>query len=161
MEALFVACDGSDDRERLYVAERLREEDIDVDVAHPSGEGGRTDTEPADAVGYDLVHVTGGDRDAEERSEAAEAVRRNAEEGALVTAAGEGVRVLVEAGVAGDRQVAATGDVADAVRDAGGRAYDEAVVVDAKVVTTVGGDALPGFGAEVVRKVRRARLKDL
>ena len=88
MEALFVACDGSDDRERLYVAERLREEDIDVDVAHPSGEGGRTDTEPADAVGYDLVHVTGGDRDAEERSEAAEAVRRNAEEDALVTAAG-------------------------------------------------------------------------
>jgi hypothetical protein len=29
------------------------------------------------------------------------------------------------------------------------------------MLTTVGGDALAEFGAEVVRKVRRARLKDL
>jgi putative intracellular protease/amidase len=151
MEALFVAADGFDGRERLYVAQRLREEDIEVEVI--------VDAEPTGT--YDIVHVTGGDRDEEELKEAAEAVRRNVENGALVTAAGEGVRVLVEAGIAGDRQVAATGETAEVVEDTGGRAYDEPVVVDAKVVTTVGGDALAEFGGEVIRKVRRARLKDL
>jgi putative intracellular protease/amidase len=154
MEALFVAADGFDAREHLYVAERLREEDIDVEVAKANAL-----KEPAG--GYDLVHVTGGERSDEGVRGAASVVRRNAEDGALVTAAGEGVRVLVEAGVAEDRQVAAAGGVAEDAEDAGGRAYDEPVVVDAKVVTTVGGDALAEFGAEVVRKVRRARLKDL
>jgi len=151
MEALFVAAEDADPRERLYVAQRLREEDVEVTVWGADVEG----------QGYDFVHVTGGERGDEERRSAAGVVRQNADEGALVTAAGEGVRVLAEAGVAEDRQVAAVGGVAEVVRDAGGRPYEEDVIVDAKVVTTLGGGALAEFGAEVVRKVRRSRLKDL
>jgi|GEM_PF-3081899 len=157
MDALFVAADGFDDRELLYVAQRLREEDVEVVKARDVGDGTKTTLDD----GYDLVHVTGGERGEKERARVGDTVRHGTEDGALVTAVGEGVEVLVEAGVAGDRQVAARGDTAEKVRAVDGRAYDEPVVVDAKMLTTVGGDALAEFGAEVVRKVRRARLKDL
>lgn len=169
MEALFVAADGFDARERLYVLKRLREEDIEAEVAagdgdavDSEGEAVETDLYLGDAGGgYDLVHVSGGDHDSSEVREIGRIVEENAAEGAYVTAAGEGVRVLAETGEAEERQVAATGAAAEAVEEAGGHAYDEAVIVDARFVTTRGGDDLPEFGDEVVRKVRRSRVKDL
>jgi transcriptional regulator GlxA family with amidase domain len=167
MEALFVAADGFDARERLYVIQRLREEDVSVrlaggEVSDTDGNSLAPDVSPAESEDdYDLVHVADGNWDGESLRETAAAVRRNAESGAFVTAAGEGVRVLVVAGVAGNRQVAATGEVAEAVEESGGRAYDEAVVVDAKFVTTRGCEDLPVFGGDLVRKLRRARVKDL
>ncbi len=168
MEALFVAADGFDARERLYVLKRLREEDVEVDIA-TDGEAVDSGGEEADAdvyLGetrnvYDLVHVSGGNRGRDETQRTGEAVKRNAAEGAFVTAVGEGVGILAAAGEAEDRQVSATGDTAEAVESAGGRAYDEPVIVDGKFVTTRGGDDLPEFGGEVVRKVRRSRVKDL
>jgi len=168
MEALFVAADGFDARERLYVLKRLREEDLEVEVAASDGtvdsDGDRVDADirPEEAgSGYDLVHVSGGDRGKTETRETGEVVSENAANGALVTATGEGVRVLAEGGETADRQVAATGTVAETVEKEGGRAYDEPVIVDGKFVTTRGGDDLSEFGAEVVRKVRRSRVKDL
>ncbi|MFP4188912.1 MAG: DJ-1/PfpI family protein [Halobacteriales archaeon] len=168
MEAVFVAFDGFDARERLYVVQRLREEDVTVkfavageDVHDSEGEPLVSDVDLEDEGVYDLVHVSDGNPADDELKRGAEFVRRNSEEGAFVTAVGEGVRVLVKAGVAEDRQVAAAGETADAVEEEGGRAYDEPVVVDAKFVTARGGDDLPVFGGDLVRKLRRARVKDL
>lgn len=170
MKALLVVTDGFDAHETLYVAERLREEDLEVDIAAEEDEAIDSEGDTVAAVSeirgveareYEVVHISSGDRAECEREGAAGVVRDAASEGAFVTAAGKGVLILADAGEVEYRQVAATGEVAEAVEDAGGRAYDEPVIVDGRFVTTLGGDNLPAFGAEVVRKVRRARVKDL
>jgi protease I len=67
-----------------------------------------------------------------------------------VAAIGDAVGVLVAADAVRGRTVTSSPDLAAVVREAGGAWVDEPVVVDQKLVTTRGVDALPRFGARVL-----------
>jgi hypothetical protein len=81
-----------------------------------------------------------------------------------VAAIADGVRLLIAADTVAGRAIAATGDVADEVRQGGGELVDDAVRVDEKLITARGGD-LRELNAAIVRefvnRVDEARVDQL
>lgn len=165
MKALILSADNFEDSELLVPYYRLREEEIDVDIASMKkgtikGKHGYEvevdkslkEVSPGD---YDLLVLPGG--------KAPEALRKEKEAIAIarhfidhqkpVSAICHGAQTLITAGVLKGRHATCYRSVAPEMKDAGARYEDAEVVVDRNLVTSRQPSDLPAFMRETMKKV--------
>ena len=155
MKALILLADGFEDLQLFCPWYRLREEGADVVLASPSGKPatGRhgytvacdMPIREANPSEYDLLLVPGGysPEKLRLREEAVDIARTFMDEDRRVAVVGHAAQLLISAGAISGRQVAASAEVRDDIRAAGGSYRDEGVVADGNLVSCRGNDDLP------------------
>ena len=173
---LLLVADGADDTHVAYAYHRLREDAVLVDVATPAADA--VDVEAIDrpavplaelprARRYDLVVVPGGPAASglAASGDAVDWLATYLNGDGVVCAIAEGVRALLEAGVADGRLLAAPASLEADVRAAGAEPSGEAVTVDGTVVTVAGTAGLPfgisaALGSVVIPQDRAAHARE-
>jgi protease I len=166
MKALILAADGVEDCELLYPLYRMREADIDVDIAGAArgvvtGKHGYTaevglafcEVRPAE---YDLLVVPGGKAPESVRlDESALALTRSMfEAGKVVAAICHGGQVLISADVLRGKEATCWKGIRDDLKAAGAHYVDREVVVDGNLITSRCPDDLPAFCREILRALQ-------
>lgn len=170
MKALIISADRFEDLELLVPYFRLKEEDIEVDVAtigdkkKIKGERGYEvdvtksldDVNPED---YDLLVLPGG--------RAPEAIRKDKkaidiaktffEKNKLVSAICHGPQLLISAGVLKGRHSTSYKTVSQELKDAGAIYEDKEFVVDKNYISSRQPSDLPYFLKEMMKKVREIK----
>jgi len=166
MKALILVADGVEDCEVLYPLYRLREADVEVDVAGPerggvTGKHGYTIEaglafSEVRAEDYDLLVVPGGKAPESVRlDDSAVGVTRSMfRAGKVVAAICHGGQVLVSADVLRGREATCWRGIRDDLKAAGARYVDGEVVVDGNLITSRCPDDLPAFCREIFRVLR-------
>lgn len=120
------------------------------------------------AADYDALVIPGGRSGADalrQDQRALQFVREFMAADKPVAAIGEGVQLLVAADAVAGRSIAATTELADKVRDAGGQVVDASLHVDEKLVTSRGDGDLAALSAAILRefanRVDEARVDEL
>ncbi len=172
MKVLMFGADGFEDLELKYPLYRVREEGHDLTLAGVekgviTGKHGYTayvDTpfKKVDPSAYDILIIPGGKAPETVRQDkdALKIVRHFFENNKTVGAICHGIQVLISAGVVKGREVTCWKGVKDDAIAAGGKYYDEEVVVDGNLVTSRMPDDLPMFIREL-HKVAHARMEKL
>jgi protease I len=165
MKALIISADNFEDSELLVPYYRLKEADIEVTVASPSGgsitgKHGYAVTvdktlEEINPDDYSILVLPGG--------KAPEAVRKDpkAQEIARsffarskpVAAICHGPQTLISAGLLQGRRATCYSSVADELKEAGALYEDREVVVDANLVTSRQPGDLPAFMRETMKQL--------
>ncbi|OGA07089.1 MAG: protease [Betaproteobacteria bacterium RIFCSPHIGHO2_12_FULL_69_13] len=167
MRALIVAASLFEDSELLVPYYRLKEEDIEVDIASirkgtlAGKHGYRVEANLAlaevEPERYDLLVLPGGDAPAAlRRDPAALAIAKSFfERGKPVAAICHGPQILVSAEVLQGRKATCHRSVAEELTRAGAIYEDSEVVVDGNLVTSREPADLPAFMRETMRLLRR------
>jgi protease I len=162
MKALILAAEGFEDLELFGLLHRLREEQIDVTLASPTGtkitgsHGYHLETDmPIREINpgeYDLLVVPGGSSPERLRlrEEAVGVARTFMEDDRRVAVVGRGIQLLISAGALNGRQVTCSPAIRDDVRAAGANYRDQSVVVDGNLLSCRGIDELPDFCRQLV-----------
>jgi protease I len=171
MKALVISADGFEDSELYYPLYRLREENIDVDLAAPksgpiTGKHGYSleaniAFSDISADDYDMLVIPGGKGPETVRQDrrAVEAARRILESGKPVASICHGIQVLISADVLEGRRATCWSGVADDLKAAGGQYEDSEVVVDGNLITSRCPDDLPAFCREMFKAIRQKSRK--
>ena len=170
MKALILVDDGFEDLTLFLPWYRLREEGIDVRLASPrmhvlTGEHGYRvepdstihEVNPAD---YELLLIPDGScgERLRVREEAVDVARTFMQEGMRVASIGHGVQLLISAGAVDNRRLTCSPGIRDDVRSAGAVYRDEAVLLDANLLTARGPEDLPAFAQAVVRMLAAVKV---
>lgn len=167
MKVLIISADKFEDLELLVPYYRLREEDIEVDIASMKkgdikGKRGYTvqinkTLEEVNPDEYDMLVLPGG--------KAPEAIRKEKKAVAIakdffqknkpISAICHGPQLLVTADLLQGKHATSYRSVAKEVRDAGGIYEDKEVVVDGSLVTSRQPSDLPMFMRETMRKLQK------
>lgn len=158
MTGLIVTGDGFEDAEFTYPLYRLREAGFDVDVATPDGESFTSKhgqefeadmrIEDAEESEYDFLVVPGGRAPESLRTDAPETANLIAafdSSGKPIASVCHGAQLLISADILDGRQATAYWPLEVDVENAGATFVDEAVVVDANLVTSRYPDDMPAF----------------
>ncbi len=169
MRVLIVSADRFEDSELLVPYYRLREEDIDVDIASMArgkitGKHGY-EVEANLAIAevrperYDALVLPGGKAPERLRDEEKllGIVRAFFAAGKPVSAICHGPQILASAGVLTGRAATCYPAIAEELKAAGARYRDEEVVVDGKLVTSRKPSDLPAFLRETLKQLRGER----
>ena len=169
MKALIITADRFEDSELQVPYKRLREADIDVDIASPKkgiivGKHGahvRAD-KSLDEINpdtYDALILPGGRAPEVLREEpkVLEIVRRFFKAGKPVAAICHGPQILLSAGVIQGKHATAYRRIADELIDAGVLYEDRPVVVDGHLITSRHPDDLDAFTEEIIRQIKAKR----
>ncbi len=167
MKALIVAASLFEDSELLVPWYRLKEEDIEVDIASirrgtiAGKHGYKVEANLAlaevEPERYDLLVLPGGEAPAAlRREDTALAIAKSFfERGKPVAAICHGPQILVSAGVLSGRKATCHHSVASELKQAGAAYEDSEVVVDGALVTSREPADLPAFMRETMRLVHR------
>jgi deglycase len=169
-----LATDGYERSELRQPLEGLREKGAQVDVLslrpgeirswdqHDWGDSVPVDAlvDEAEVEDYDALVLPGGQINPDvlrTNAQAVKFVRDFAASGKPLAAICHGPWMLVEAGVARDREVTSWPSVRTDLENAGARWQDREVVVDAGIVTSRKPGDLPAFIAKIVEEVEEGR----
>jgi protease I len=167
MKALIVTGEHFEDCELLVPYYRLKEEDIEVDIAsirrgNLTGKHGyevqaTQALEDVNTEEYDLLVLPGGMAPAAIRNQPAAARIAQAffRRSKLVAAICHGPQILISAGVLRGRRVTCYRTVAKELREAGAIYEDREVVVDGNLVTSRQPSDLPAFMRETMKLLKR------
>lgn len=168
---LIIAADNVHDLELFYPYYRLVEEGYKVDVASPSGGEikGKAgwpcqDTLKIQDVNpkqYAMLIIPGGKAPAELRElpEVTALANTFFESGKPIAAFCHGPQVLIDAGLAKGRNLAAWPEVEKEIEEAGGNFINQALVQDGQFITARWPGDLPGFTAAILRQLRGAETR--
>jgi protease I len=162
VKALVLLAEGFEDLEFFCPYYRLIEEGVAVTVASPFGHsvrgrhGHAVDADmpirEANPTEYDLLLIPGGD--APEvlrlREDAVDVARTLNDEGLRIAALGHAPQLLLSAGSLSGRTLTSAASIRDDVRAAGATYRDEAIVLDANLLTGRGATDLAEFNAQLV-----------
>lgn len=167
MKALIVSADHFEDSELLFPFYRLKEEDVEVDIASIArgkinGKHGYEvvvnkalrDVDPNE---YGILILPGGKAPATLRKEqAAIAIAQNFfRSNKPVAAICHGPQILITAGVLKGRRATCYASVAEELKESGALYEDRAVVVDGNLVTSRQPSDLPAFMREMIRLLEK------
>ena len=169
MKALIISADNFEDSELLYPYYRLKEENIEVDIASLTKEKIRgkkgyevnvditvNEVEPDD---YDLLILPGGKAPARLREEikvleiAAHFVNNNKPVAAIC----HGPQILISAGLLEGKHATCYTSVATEMKEGGASYDDRDVVVDGNIVTSRKPGDLPAFMRETLKLLQKKR----
>lgn len=165
MRVLLVSAEGFEDTELLVPWYRLREAQIDVDIASskPGSFSGKHGYEVSATLGmgdvrpehYDLLLLPGGKAPAKLREDQRllEIARSFFDAGKPVAAICHGPQILVSAGLLQGRTATCYRTVAPELTEAGAEYRDEPLVVDGNLITSRQPDDLPVFTREIMRRL--------
>jgi protease I len=167
MRALIITADGFEDTELLVPYYRLREEDIETDIASMQkgiirGKHGYEievtrplkEIDPAD---YDILILPGGKAPETVRKDknALMVSRHFFEKGKPVSAICHGAQTLISADLVKDRHATCYRSVAQEMKDAGGLYEDREVMVDGNLITSRQPSDLPAFMRETMKMLKK------
>lgn len=165
MRVLMLSADGFEDSELLVPLYRLREAQVDVDLASPGGRcirgkhGYEIEVDRnAEEVGidsYDMLMLPGGKAPATLRQSAPVLALARAffERGKPVAAICHGPQILISAGLLEGRAATAYKSVQRELDAAGADTRDEEVVIDGNLITSREPDDLPAFNRAVLHRL--------
>jgi protease I len=168
MRALIISADRFEDSELLVPCQKLKEEEIDTDIASPGkgsirGKHGHKikvdlSVDEVDPSRYDLLILPGGKAPAALRHDkkVLSIVRHFFERGKTVAAICHGPQILVSAGVLEGRRATCYRSVAEELQKAGANYKDAQVVVDGNMVTSRQPSDLPAFMKEIMKVIERS-----
>ncbi len=166
MRALIISADRFEDSELLVPYQKLKEEEIDTDIASPRkgsirGKHGHKvkvdlSVDEVDPSRYDLLILPGGKAPAALRHDKKVLfiVRHFFERGKTVAAICHGPQILVSAGVLKDRRATCYRSVAEELQKAGANYKDAQVIVDGNMVTSRQPSDLPAFMKEIIKVIK-------
>lgn len=167
MKALIISADNFEDSELLCPYYRLREEDVEVDIAsikkgpikgkHGYEVHASKDLRGINAAEYDLLLLPGGRAPETIRKEkdALEIAKHFFKNNKPVSAICHGAQTLITAGLLKDRRATCYKSVAPELRAAGGIYEDKEVVVDRNLVTSRQPSDLPAFMKETIKMLKK------
>ena len=165
-KVIIISTDNFEDLELFFPLHRLKEENIDVEIAsikkglivgkhgyHAHVDLTLTDTDPEK---YDMLILPGGRAPETIRldAKALEIVRHFFNENKPVGAICHGIQILISAKVVWLRKATCYIGIRDDLILAGAEYEDKEVVVDGNLVTSRSPDDLYAFGRELVKKLR-------
>jgi len=165
MKALIISADGFEDLELLVPYYRLKEENIEIDIASIKKgkiKGIRTyeveanlSLDEVDANNYDLLILPGGKAPEKIRHEkkAHEIARHFFDKNKPVAAICHGPQTLISAGLLKGRHATCYKTVSEELKESGAIYEDKEVVVDGNLVTSRMPSDLPYFLREVMRLI--------
>lgn len=165
MRVLIVSADGFEDTELLVPWYRLREGNIDVDIAssrsgtltgkHGYEVAAKLGMGEVDADTYDLLLLPGGKAPAQLREDqrVLELARAFFSADKPVAAICHGPQILVSAGLLKGRAATCYKTVAGELKEAGADYQDQELVVDGNLITSRQPDDLPAFTREIMRRL--------
>lgn len=165
MRVLMISTDGFEDTELLVPLYRLREENIDVDVAAPqartiTGKHGyevkaNLSVDAVETDDYDMLVLPGGKAPATLRhdEQVLQVVRDFFGKKKPVAAICHGPQILATAGLLHGRTATAYKSVGKELEQAGARYEDEELVVDDNLITSRQPGDLPAFNREILRRL--------
>ena len=166
MKALIISADNFEDSELLYPYYRLKEENIEVDIASLTKEkikgkkGYEVEVdktvEEIDPEEYDLLILPGGKAPAQLRKEkkVLEITRHFVENNKPVAAICHGPQILLSAGLLEGKHATCYQSVANEMKDAKAMYDDREVVVDGNMVTSRRPGDLPAFMRETLKLLK-------
>jgi protease I len=166
MKALIISADNFEDSELLYPYYRLKEENIEVDIASITKDKIRGkkgyEVEVDKTVGiidpeeYDLLILPGGKAPAMLRDEkkVLEITRHFVKNNKPVSAICHGPQILISAGLLEGKNATCYQSVAGEMKDAGANYDDREVVVDGNIVTSRRPGDLPAFMRETFKLLK-------
>jgi len=166
MKALIISADNFEDSELLYPYYRLKEENIEVDIASITKEKIRGkkgyEVEVDKIIGdvdpnkYDLLILPGGKAPARLRDEkkVLEITRYFVINNKPVSAICHGPQILISAGLLEGKNATCYQSVAREMKDAGANYDDREVVVDGNIVTSRRPGDLPAFMRETFKLLK-------
>lgn len=166
MKALIISADNFEDSELLYPYYRLKEENIEVDIASITKEKIRGkkgyEVEVDKTVGdvdpeeYDLLILPGGKAPARLREEkrVLEIARHFVNSNKPVSAICHGPQILISAGLLEGKNATCYQSIAMEMKDGRANYYDREVVVDGNLVTSRRPGDLPAFMRETIRLLK-------
>ena len=166
MKALIISADNFEDSELLYPYYRLKEENIEVDIASLTKEkikgkkGYEVEVdktvEEIDPEEYDLLILPGGKAPAQLRKEkkVLEITRHFVENNKPVAAICHGPQILISAGLLEGKHATCYQSVANEMKDAKAMYDDREVVVDGNMVTSRRPGDLPAFMRETIKLLK-------
>lgn len=168
MRVLMISTDGFEDTELLVPYYRLREAQVDVDLAAPErgkieGKHGYS-IEANRGIGevraddYDMLVLPGGKAPAKLREDerVLAMARKFFDQHKPVGAICHGPQILASAGLLQGRTATAWESVQKEIADAGGNAKDAELVVDGNLFTSRKPEDLPAFTREMMRRLGAA-----
>ncbi len=166
MKALIIATDKFEDSELFYPYYRIQEENIDVEVATPTGNsiegknGIEIDAdlliEDINPTEYDLLVLPGGRSPEHLRLEAPETieiVKEFDKSGKNIASICHGAQLLMSADLLEGRKATCYWSIKDDLENAGGEFLDKPVVIDENIITSRHPPDLPDFMAEVIDQI--------
>ncbi|NLE28741.1 MAG: type 1 glutamine amidotransferase [Phycisphaerae bacterium] len=157
MKALILTADGFEDMELFYPLYRMKEENIDVDIAGSiKGEvfgkhGYRVEANLTFAQvnpdQYDLLILPGGKGPEKVRldTDALKITKTMMESCKVIAAICHASQILISAGLVKDKQMTCWQGVRDDLKAAGAHYLDREVVIDGNLITSRMPDDLPAF----------------
>jgi protease I len=170
MRALIISADDFEDTELLVPYYRLKEEEIDVDVAsmkkgkikgkHGYEAAVNKALDEVDPAEYDILILPGGKAPEEVRKEekAREIAKYFFEKKKPVAAICHGPQTLITAGLLKGRHATCYRSVAAELKAAGAFYEDTEVVVDGKLVTSRQPSDLPAFMRETMKLLKKGTV---
>jgi len=167
MKALIISADNFEDSELLYPYYRLKEENIEVDIASLTREKIRgkkgyevdvditvNEVEPED---YDLLILPGGKAPAQLRKEkkVLEIAEHFVKNNKPVSAICHGPQILISAGLLEGKNATCYQSVANEMKDEKVNYVDSEVVVDGNIVTSRRPGDLPAFMRETIKLLKK------
>ena len=166
MRALIISANGFEDCELLCPMYRLKEEDIQVDVAAPewgeiTGKKGykvaaNLSFDDVQSEGYKLLLIPGGKAPSEIRSipKVQDIVKDFFEDGRPIAAICHGPQVLISAGVIQGHKATGYKAIEGELRAAGVEYVDEEVVIDKNLITSRQPSDIPAFNREIIKAIK-------
>ena len=166
MKALIISADDFEDSELLYPYYRLKEENIEVDIASMSKEKIRgkkgyevevdKTVDNVDPDEYDLLILPGGKAPARLREEkkVLEIAEHFVKNNKPVSAICHGPQILISAGLLEGKNATCYQSVAMEMKDGGGNYADREVIVDGNIITSRKPGDLPAFMRETIRLLK-------
>ena len=166
MKALIISADNFEDSELLYPYYRLKEENIEIDIASLTREKIRgkkgymvdvditvNEVEPDD---YDLLILPGGKAPARLRKEkkVLEIAEHFVKNNKPVSAICHGPQILISAGLLEGKNATCYQSVANEMKDGQVNYDDSEVVVDGNIVTSRRPGDLPAFMRETIKLLK-------
>lgn len=168
MRVLMISADGFEDTELLVPLYRLREADVDVDVAslargtihgkHGYEVKASRSVDEVWAQDYDMLVLPGGRAPATLRKNerVREVARDFFSQNKPVAAICHGPQILASADLLRGRAATAYASVQPEIAEAGADTRDEPLVVDGNLFTSRNPDDLPAFTREIMRRLQAA-----
>ncbi|KXB04913.1 hypothetical protein AKJ50_01915 [candidate division MSBL1 archaeon SCGC-AAA382A13] len=167
MKALIIATNKFEDSELFYPYYRLKEAEIEVDVASPKGQtiSGKhgieieSDLKIGNAVveDYELLVIPGGRSPEHLRLEAPEVielVKKFDASDKLIAAICHGAQLLISANILENRKATCYWSIRDDLENAGAEFVDQSVVVDENIITARHPPDNPDFMRKVLGKLK-------